>query len=91
MCESRAWNVPIERDSNTARIDRPENKTQIRRHCPGKQGPHTIVGAEKVVNATTSSDGRDSGHDTRDETADEDACYIRSCAHREAEDAVQER
>lgn len=90
MWLSEDGNVPVERDSNIARINRSENKTQVRHQCPGEEYPHAIFRAEKVFNTTTSSDGRDSGDDTGDETANEDACDIRSCGHWDAEDAVEE-
>lgn len=39
----------------------------------------------------TGSDGRDSGDETGDEAANEDACDVRSCGHWKVEDAVEER
>ena len=76
LCDMGGKSVPVERDSNIARINGPKNKTQIRRQCPGKEGPHAPFSTEEVFNATTSSDGWDSGDDTSDETADEDASDI---------------
>lgn len=65
-------NIPVERESNIARVNRPKYEAQIHRQCPGKEGPHATFSVEKVFNTATSSDGRDSGNGTSDETAYED-------------------
>ena len=88
--EDRSINLPVERGSNIARIDRPKNQTQICRHGPGKERPHAPFGIEKVFNAKTSDDCRDRRDDASDETADEDTCNVWTCRHREAEDAIEE-
>lgn len=81
MCDLGQLKVPVERDGNIARIDRPENKTKIRHQRPGKEGPHATFSVEEVFNTMTGSDGRDSGDETGDEAANEDACDVRSCGH----------
>ena len=70
------WNVPIERDSNVVRIDRPKNKTQIRHQCPGKESPHATFSAEKIVDALMSSNGRDSRDNTGEKTPNENTCDV---------------
>lgn len=84
-------NVPVERNGYIASIDRPNDETQIRHQCPGKENPHAAFGAEEVFDTTTSGDGRDSRNETGDETTDKDACDVRRCCHWEAKDAVEER
>ena len=76
MCDMGKWNLPVERDGNVARINRPKDKTQIRHQYPGKESPHAAFSDEEVFNTMTSRDGRDGGNDTSDETANEDACDI---------------
>ena len=83
--------VPVERDGYIASIDRPDNETQIRLQCPGKEGKHATFGAKELFDACTSDDGRNGGDDTGDETADKDAGDVGRCCHWETEDAVEER
>lgn len=95
-CSTHMWNqwgkkIPVERDGNIARINGPENETEIRHQCPGKEGPHETFGAEEIFNAMTGRDGWDGGDKTGDEAANEDAGDVGSRGHWEAEDAVEER
>ena len=70
------WNVPVERDGNIARVDWPKNKTQIRHQCPREESPHATFTAEKVFDALTSSNGRNSRDNTDDKTPNGDTCYV---------------
>ena len=70
------WNVPVERDSDIARVDWPKNKTQIRHQCPKKESPHATFSAEKVFDALTGSNGRDSRDNTGENAPNGDTCYV---------------
>ena len=68
--------IPTERGSNIARIDWPDNKTQVRDQSPGKERPHATFSLEEVFDAKKGSHGRDRGDDASDETAGENTCDV---------------
>ena len=79
----RKNNIPVERGSNIARIDRSENETQIRDQGPGRECPHAAFAAEeKVVDTAASRHGQDRSDDAGDEPADENARDVRSSGDR---------
>ena len=75
----RKKNIPVERGTDIARIDRSKNKTQVRHQGPRRECPHaTFAAEEEVVDTAASSHGRDRSNDARDEPADENARDVRS-------------
>ena len=75
LCDGAIY-IPVERGSNIARIDRPENKTQIRDQSPSKVRPHATFSLEQVFDAKRGSHGRDRRDDASDETAGEDTSNV---------------